>query len=71
MNPRFAKFLTAYAAFRQNFHSSRLFRFPEPALGSQVSVPTLTHHQQRDKETQGEIARSYNVSAATISRLAP
>jgi hypothetical protein len=25
-------FTAAYAAFRQNFHLSRLFRFPEPAL---------------------------------------
>jgi DNA invertase Pin-like site-specific DNA recombinase len=41
-------------------------------------MPTLTHHQQleaikrlnADKETQGEIARSYNVSRWTISRLA-
>jgi DNA invertase Pin-like site-specific DNA recombinase len=41
--------------------------------------PTLTHHQQleaikrlkADKETQGEIARSYNVSRWTISRLQP
>jgi hypothetical protein len=40
--------------------------------------PTLTHRQQQEaikrraasKETLGEIARSYNVSAATISRLA-
>jgi DNA invertase Pin-like site-specific DNA recombinase len=39
--------------------------------------PTLTHHQQREaikrikaeKETLGEIARSYNVSRWTISRL--
>ncbi len=39
--------------------------------------PTLTHHQQLEaikrlkagKETQGEIARSYNVSRWTISRL--
>jgi len=39
--------------------------------------PTLTHHQQQEaikrlnagKETQGEIARSYNVSRWTISRL--
>jgi DNA invertase Pin-like site-specific DNA recombinase len=39
---------------------------------------TLTHHQQLEaikrvkagKETQGEIARSYNVSRWTISRLA-
>jgi hypothetical protein len=39
--------------------------------------PTLTHHQQREaikrlkagKETQGEIARSYDVSRWTISRL--
>ena len=39
--------------------------------------PTLTHHQQREaikrvktaKETQGEIAGSYNVSRWTISRL--
>ena len=38
---------------------------------------TLTHHQQQEaikrlkagKETQGEIARSYNVSRWTISRL--
>jgi DNA invertase Pin-like site-specific DNA recombinase len=38
---------------------------------------TLTHHQQREalrrgnagKETLGEIARSYNVSRWTISRL--
>jgi DNA-binding transcriptional regulator LsrR (DeoR family) len=38
---------------------------------------TLTHHQQLEtikrvkagKETQGEIARSYNVSRWTISRL--
>jgi len=37
-----------------------------------------THHQQREaikrlkagKETQGEIARSHNVSRCTISRLA-
>jgi DNA invertase Pin-like site-specific DNA recombinase len=41
--------------------------------------PTLTHHQQLEaikrlnagKETQGEIARSYNVSRWTISRLSP
>jgi hypothetical protein len=41
--------------------------------------PVLTHHQQQEaikrlnasKETQGEIARSYNVSHWTISRLAP
>jgi DNA invertase Pin-like site-specific DNA recombinase len=41
--------------------------------------PTLTHHQQREaikrinagKETLGEIARSYNVSGWTISRLSP
>jgi DNA invertase Pin-like site-specific DNA recombinase len=41
--------------------------------------PTLTHHQQHEaikrvkagKETQGEIARSYDVSRWTISRLAP
>jgi DNA invertase Pin-like site-specific DNA recombinase len=41
--------------------------------------PTLTHHQQREaikrikaeKETLGEIARSYNVSRWTISRLSP
>jgi DNA invertase Pin-like site-specific DNA recombinase len=40
--------------------------------------PTLTHHQKQEaikrvkaaKETQGEIARSYNVSRWTISRLA-
>ena len=40
--------------------------------------PKLTPHQQREaikrrdggKETQGEIARSYNVSHSTISRLA-
>jgi len=40
--------------------------------------PALTHHQQREairrikaeKETLGEIARSYNVSRWTISRLA-
>ena len=40
--------------------------------------PTLTHQQQQEaikrlnagKETQGEIARSYNVSRWTISRLA-
>ena len=40
--------------------------------------PTLTHRQQREaikrlkggKETQGEIARSYNVTRWTISRLA-
>ena len=40
-------------------------------------TPTLTHHQQREaikrrnagKETLGEIARSYNVSRWTISRL--
>jgi DNA invertase Pin-like site-specific DNA recombinase len=39
--------------------------------------PTLTHHQQQEaikrlnagEETQGEIARSYNVSRWTISRL--
>jgi len=39
--------------------------------------PTLTHHQQQEaikrlkagKETLGEIARSYNVSRWTISRL--
>jgi hypothetical protein len=41
--------------------------------------PTLTHHQQLEaikrlnagKETQDEIARSYNVSRWTIARLAP
>jgi DNA invertase Pin-like site-specific DNA recombinase len=41
--------------------------------------PTLTHHQKQEaikrlkagKETQGEIARSYNVSHWTISRLRP
>ena len=41
--------------------------------------PTLTHHQQQEaikrieagKETLGEIARSYNVSRWTISRLRP
>jgi DNA invertase Pin-like site-specific DNA recombinase len=41
--------------------------------------PTLTHHQQLEaakrvkagKETQGQIARSYNVSRWTISRLEP
>ena len=41
--------------------------------------PTLTHHQQLEaikrvkagKETLGEIARSYNVSRWTISRLSP
>jgi DNA invertase Pin-like site-specific DNA recombinase len=41
--------------------------------------PTLTHHQQREaikrlkagKETEGEIARSYDVSRWTISRLEP
>jgi DNA invertase Pin-like site-specific DNA recombinase len=41
--------------------------------------PTLTHHQRREaikrinagKETLGEIARSYNVSRWTISRLSP
>ncbi len=41
--------------------------------------PALTHRQQQEtikrlkagKETQGEIARSYNVSRWTISRLAP
>jgi DNA invertase Pin-like site-specific DNA recombinase len=41
--------------------------------------PALTHHQQLEaikrlkaaKETQGEIARSYNVSRWTIGRLAP
>ena len=41
--------------------------------------PILTHHQKQEaikrlnagKETQGEIARSYNVSRWTISRLAP
>jgi DNA invertase Pin-like site-specific DNA recombinase len=40
---------------------------------------TLTHHQQQEaikrvkagKETQGQIARSYNVSRWTIRRLAP
>jgi DNA invertase Pin-like site-specific DNA recombinase len=40
--------------------------------------PTLTYHQRREaikranagKETLGEIARSYNVSRWTISRLA-
>ena len=40
--------------------------------------PTLTHHRQLEaikrvkagKKTQGEIARSYNVSRWTISRLA-
>ncbi|MFZ0494471.1 MAG: helix-turn-helix domain-containing protein [Methylocella sp.] len=39
--------------------------------------PTLTHHQQREaikcrdagNKTLGEIARSYNVSHSTISRL--
>jgi transposase-like protein len=39
--------------------------------------PTLTHHQKQEavkrvkagKETQGEIARSYDVSRWTISRL--
>jgi DNA invertase Pin-like site-specific DNA recombinase len=39
--------------------------------------PTLTHHQKQEaikrlnagKETQGEIARSYNVSRWTIARL--
>ncbi len=41
--------------------------------------PTLTHHQQLEaikrlkaaKESQGEIARSYNVSRWTIARLQP
>jgi hypothetical protein len=41
--------------------------------------PTLTYHQQEEsikrlnagRETQGEIACSYNVSRWTISRLAP
>ena len=41
--------------------------------------PTLTHHQQLEaikrlnagKETQGQIARFYNVSRWTISRLSP
>jgi DNA invertase Pin-like site-specific DNA recombinase len=41
--------------------------------------PTLTHHQQLEaikrvnagKETLGEIARMFNVSHSTISRLAP
>jgi hypothetical protein len=41
--------------------------------------PTLAHHQQLEaikrlqgrKETQGEIARSYNVSRWTIARLEP
>jgi DNA invertase Pin-like site-specific DNA recombinase len=41
--------------------------------------PTLTHHQKLEavkrvkagKETQGEIARSYNVSRWTIARLEP
>jgi hypothetical protein len=40
-------------------------------------APTLPHHQQQEaikrlkagKETQGEIARSYNVSRWSISRL--
>ncbi|MGH6834995.1 MAG: hypothetical protein ACREC9_05470 [Methylocella sp.] len=40
---------------------------------------TLTHHQQQEavkrraagKETLGEMARSYNASGWTISRLAP
>jgi DNA-binding MurR/RpiR family transcriptional regulator len=40
--------------------------------------PTLTPHQQQEAgerlaagETQRSVARSYNVSQATISRLAP
>jgi len=51
-----------------------------PANGVRLGrKPTFTHHQMQEaikrlkagKESQGEIARSYNVSRWTLSRLAP
>ena len=49
------------------------------ANGVRLGRKPITHHQQQEaikclkagKETQGEIARSYNVSRWTISRLTP
>jgi hypothetical protein len=38
-------FTAAYAAFRQNFHLSRLFRFPEPALSSSGFATGITKRE--------------------------
>jgi len=44
-----------------------LRRFPNPILGA---MPAMAEDKNEDGETLRSIGRSYNVSAATIGRLA-
>jgi hypothetical protein len=72
--------LGGLAEFERELISARTGEGRERAVGNGVRLgrkPTLTHHQKQEaikrlkvgKETQREIARSYNVSRWTISRL--
>ena len=76
-----------YAQVKQLRAAGAAKVFRETASGARVVAngvkmgrkPMLTPHQQQEvitclnagKETQGEIARTYNVSGWTISRLTP
>jgi DNA invertase Pin-like site-specific DNA recombinase len=73
--------LVGLAEFESNLIRARTGEGRERAVANGVRLgrkPTLTHHQQLEatkrlkagKETQGEIARSYDVSRWTIARLA-
>ena len=72
--------LGGLAEFEREFIRARTGEGWERAVANGFSLgrkPTLTHHQKPEaikrlkarKETQGEIARSYDVSRWTIARL--